>query len=864
MSGPPGNAAIVPQAQTIGTRLAAIAERCAERTAIVERDVRLTYRELDASATSIARALAAAAGEDGRVGLFFESKLRALQCAFGAARGGRPYVLLDGADPDPRLRLILDDCAPAALVAEAQLLERARAIAPRGCAVIDAADIRHDRPGAERLASVSPDAPLYLCYTSGSTGRPKGVVQTHRNLLFFADAYAKSLAIRPDDRLSLLYTLSFNAANMDIYGGLLQGATLCAYDLRRSGVHEVAGWLDVERITVLHAVPTLFRELTKRLPPGRVLPHLRAIDLGGEAVFANDVALFRAHTLDGCIFVNQLASTEVGLIAQHVVTHRSPPLAGSIVPAGRPIEGVRVAVLREDGSAADVNEAGELVVCSAHVSPGYWNRPDLDARAFAETAGEPVRRYFSGDFGRVDEEGNLYFLGRRGGRVKVRGHSVDLAEIEAALSASPGVMKCAVVARDNDGGDSSTLIAHAVMRPDVARDHALLRRALSTRLPPYMLPAAFVFADALPLTASGKVDRGALAAIAPAREDSGRPVELPRDEVERTVASLFETLLALAPVGRDDDFFLLGGDSLLGVELQTRLAAAFGVHVGSLHADATVERIAAVVRHAQSNGSRERRALPVLLPLWQQGSEPPLFLVHGRHGQAFVSPHFMQLLGNDQPAWAFQARGLDGLQAPHASIEDMAADYVAEMRKRQPQGPYWIGALCAGTFVAASMAIALRDAGEAVLPLLLLDPPERLLHGGYSQMSEQRFLEKMKTRRAMGRNAGPVDDPAYAKSLVATARAFEQAIAAHRPQPYDGPAYVLSSRQRMSGDAASLRRIFTGPLERFEVGSTHAEALDPRNPVFATCLLRCVALTRDAARAHRSAAVAAPDPVVRS
>jgi len=276
------------------------------------------------------------------------------------------------------------------------------------------------------------------------------------------------------------------------------------------------------------------------------------------------------------------------------------------------------------------------------------------------------------------------------------------------------------------------------------------------------------------------------------------------------------------------------------------------VHIGNFHQGATVARIAADIRQAATAAARS--PIPVLIPLWRRGTEAPLFIVHGRHGQAFVGPHFMQLLGDDQPVWAFQARGLDGLREPHATIEDMAADYLGELRKQRPHGPYFLGALCAGVYIATLMARSLRDAGESVLPLLLLDPPNSVAHRGYSQLTEQQFVNKMKARRAKGNTAGPVDDPAYMKALMHTAMAFERAIADHRPLPYDGPVYVLSSRQRMfGGDPLALRRVFTGAFKRYEVGSTHAEALDPRNPVFASSLLRCVGLIRESARASTPA-----------
>lgn len=841
---------------TIGARLATIAARHPDNIAVAERDATITFARLDVAATAIAGRIAASGnGQPGCVCLFFENRLPAIKAIFGAGRSGRTYVLLDAGDPEDRLRFILADSEPVALLTEHALSERARAIIPHGCALID---VEQDDASDEvpSLPVVAPDVPVYLCYTSGSTGRPKGVSQTHRNLLFFADTYAKSLEIGAADRLSLLYTLSFNAANMDIFGGLPNGATLCAYDLRRDGIQALADWLDRERITLLHAVPTVFRELFARLAPGRVLPHLRAIDLGGESVFASDLELFKRHTLPRCILVNQIASTEVGLIAQHVVDHRSAAPEGAIVPVGRCPEGVRVEIRREDGNVAGVGEAGEMIVCSPHVSPGYWRRPELDAAAFSADPGYPgVRRYASGDFGFIDDAGNLHFLGRKGSRVKIRGHTVDIMEVEAALAACTGVMKAAVLAaNDENPGEPARLVAYIVARDPADRDAPSIRRRLATRLPAYMLPAEIIFIDALPLTASGKIDRRALSSLAPAPERPVREIEAPCDDIERSVAEVFAQLLKRSPIGRNDDFFMLGGDSLMGVELQIRLRDVFGLHVANFHEDATVARIAANVRRASATPSTSP-AIPVLIPLWRQGDAPPLFLVHGRHGQAFVSPHFMQLLGNNQPVWAFQARGLDGLSEPHSTVEDMAAEYLAEMRKQQPRGPYFIGALCAGAFIAAVMARSLVEAGESVLPLLLLDPPDRLRNGGYSQMSEEAFVSKMKARRASGRNAGPVDDPAYMKGVIRAAMAFERAIANHRPRPYDGAVYMLSSRQRIAGpDPASLKMLFTGRVRRYEVGATHAEALDPRNPVFANYLLRCVGLIRGAAQANQEIA----------
>jgi thioesterase domain-containing protein len=658
------------------------------------------------------------------------------------------------------------------------------------------------------------------------------------------------MRIEDTDRVSLLYSLSFSAANMDIFGGMLHGATLCAYNMRRDGVPLLADWLDHERITVLHAVPTVFRELFNGLAPRRKLGCLRAIDLGGESVFDSDVELFRQHTDERCVFVNHLAATEASVIAQHRIDHRASAAAGGILPVGRSPEGVRVWIRRDDGSAANPHEVGEIVVVSRHVSPGYWRRPELDAAAFSTDSAEPGRRrYATGDLGHIDAAGNLHFHGRKGSRVKVRGHTVDLTEIEAALAAYPGVSKAAVLPLGgNDQASADQLVAYLAVAAGVQCDPLLVRRHLATRLPSYMLPRDFVFLEELPQTASGKIDRKTLASIEPPETTTSRQGEPPRDDLERAIAGIFREMLKLESIGHGDDFFLLGGDSLSIVELQTRLRDTFGVGLANPYEDATVAGIAGDIRRSRANSSEAREPIPVLIPLRRSGSAPPLYLVHGRLAQALVSPHFLNLLGDEQPVWAFQARGLDGLQEPHVTIEAMAADYVHEIQTRQPEGPYFLGSLCIGAFVAIAMAHILQDAGEAVLPLLLLDPPERPFKMDAWTVTEDTMLARLERRRAMGRIDAPIEDPRYARASVRAAIAFEHAIRNYRPDPYDGPVCMLSSHQRLAGKDPSQFKIFRGRIDRFDVARTHAEMLDPHNSVFANALARCMSIIHESAK----------------
>ena len=378
------------------------------------------------------------------------------------------------------------------------------------------------RPTTTRaLPEVAADVLAYLFYTSGSTGQPKGVSQTHRNLLFFVDAYAKALKIADADRVSLLYSLSFAASNQDIFGGLFNGATVCAYELRQER-HPQSCRLARSRTD--HRAACRSHRLSRARGEPRagapVTPSARHRSRRRSGVRKRCRTLPRAHA--GALRPRQPSGGDgASVIAQHAIPHSSVYAPDAMIPVGRCPEGVRVEIRRDDGSPAERGEVGEMIVCSPHVSPGYWRRPDLNAKAFADDPRLPGwRRYFTNDFGHIDGEGNLHFLGRRGSRIKLRGQSIDLTEVEAALSACPGVTKVAVlVIAGERPSEPDRLVAYLVTGDEVDRDPLLIRRHAATRIPSYMCPTGYVFLDALPQTASGKVDRQALASMRPPEMD---------------------------------------------------------------------------------------------------------------------------------------------------------------------------------------------------------------------------------------------------------------------------------------------------------------------------------------------------------
>jgi thioesterase domain-containing protein len=365
-----------------------------------------------------------------------------------------------------------------------------------------------------------------------------------------------------------------------------------------------------------------------------------------------------------------------------------------------------------------------------------------------------------------------------------------------------------------------------------------------------MLPDRFrFFDDALPLTATGKIDRKTLAEESAESGFARPPFAAPRGPIELGVAALYEQILELKPIGRDDDFFLLGGDSLSSVQLQAGVAEVFGRELsqGQLLEDASVAAVARALARVAPAGEKRDELLPVLVPVREIGSGPSLFMVHGRHGHAHVSPAFMRMLDDDLSLYMFQARGLDGRQAPHRTIEAMAENYVRAMGEVQPRGPYLLGGLCSGGYVAIEMARLLRAAGESVGPLLLFDPvvlARRLPLGSVARVRRavgilfpawRRFRHRrvLRSLQAAGRIRYDESDPHRKRGAGQVVIALEDALSRYRLDPYEGSVELLLSADRRDaggwGDPAVLKAAFPGEVRCHEVAASHGQALDVSN-----------------------------------
>lgn len=835
---------------TVFDRFAAIADAHRNDAAFTDGTRTITHGELHDRAIAMEHSIAGLGSTDpGLIGILTTDRVGAIVAMLGVAASGHAYVLLDAGDPDKRLAGIIAEAAPFALMADSALLDRASALTPAGGKVINIDDIGSGESRPDALVKAQPDSLLYVSFTSGSTGVPKGVCQSHRNLIFYVDRYIETMRIKAGNPISWLFSHGASASNMDIYGALFTGAKLCAFEIKSESFEAMADWIDAERLTLLHTVPTVVRELSGAVAPNRVFKSVDVVDLAGEMLFAGDVAKMRPHFREDCLILNRLAATEASFIASFEVTAEHERWRGAL-PVGTPPDQLEISIVDERGTPVVRGEKGFIAISSPHVALGYLNQPDLNAATFADVKGKPGwRTYTSADLGFLDDEGNLNFIGRSGSRIKLRGQAVDLAEVEAALYACPGVTGAIVIADIGEGQEARAINAFLTLAPGEEKETAAIRKSLSEALPAYMLPSGYAFLDQFPMTATSKVDRKALAELDLGKVRFRPGYEPPEDEVEQRVTAIFEEVLNVRGVGRLDDFFALGGDSLSLVNLQILATETFGRQFDRIHEESSVQAIAAGLRSTKPKGDAGSSLLLAIRP---EGSAPPLFMVHGRRGIAHVGPQFLELLGPDQPLYSLQAKGLDSKTPPHSSIEEMAADYVAAIREVQPKGPYFIGGFCAGSYVAIEMIRILRKEGERFFQPLLIDPPFPSFPGSGDALPEEWLLNSIRRRVEIGQWKVDLQNEDAVEGAIRVARAFEDSLHRYKPRSVAIPAMIIASKVRWK-NFANVRSVFGNRAIGFMIEGRHADLMKPENKAFATAIRRCVAGVAAAAEQLKSA-----------
>lgn len=691
------------------------AERTPDVAALVFEGKQLTYRELNQKANQLAHYLRVlGVAPDVLVGICVERSEEMIVGLLGILKAGGAYVPLDPSYPAERLAFMIKDAHLPVLLTQARLVGRfpessARVIClDRDCGSLPAQSVENP----SRV--VSPENLAYVIYTSGSTGQPKGAMNTHKGicnrLLWMQEAYHLTGA----DHVLQKTPFSFDVSVWEVFWPLLTGARLI---LARPGGHQDSAYLVKlivdQKVTTLHFVPSMLRVFLEE-PGVEKCRSLKRVVCSGEALPSALQERFFARL--GAELHNLYGPTEAAVDVTFWACERKNDR--STIPIGRPIANTQIHILDSHLRPVPIGVPGELCIGGVGVARGYLNRPELTAEKFIHDAfsNQPAARlYRTGDLARYLSDGNIEYRGRIDYQVKIRGFRIELGEIESALLQHPGVRESVVMVRE-DVLENKRLVGYVVTGnpPPTTGD---LRSFLQQKLPDYMVPGVYVFLEALPLTANGKIDRRALPAPRHGRENVPEIV-LPRNDVERQLVQIWEDELGVRPISIHDDFFDLGGHSLLAVRVFARIEQSLGVRLplSELFHVPTVEGLAGVI----SGGARSS-SWRALVPIQVGGSCPPLFAVPGIGGNVLCYADLAWLLPLEQPFYGLQSRGLDGLEKPLNRIEEIAASFLKEIREVQAVGPYYLMGACVGGVVAYEMAQQLRAAGQEVRLLVLLE-----------------------------------------------------------------------------------------------------------------------------------------------
>ncbi|MGA8261188.1 MAG: AMP-binding protein [Arenicellales bacterium] len=494
--------------RTIPEAFEAAAAAYGDRIALVADGSSCTFSELDRRANGVARIASRTMVVPGeRAVVLTDSRPAATAAFLGLCKAGMVSLLLRVGQPVPYLRTILADAGARVIFATREHRALAESLCPVGGDVVDLdsdCPVRDEPPGR----SPRPEDPVGIAYTSGSTGRPKGVVQTHRSTLAFACSYLSRTRLRQDDRVALLH----DSRAMDLVSSLMIGATACSFAIDRQGLTGLAEWLVNQRITVLPTVPSVLRHIVKALAGRRDELSVRLLRLSGEVLAPDDLRQAAAVFPPSCRVLNWFGSTEVAVASCSLPLEEMARM--STIPAGRPFDGVHVAI--EDPDGVQTNGTGEIVVSGDALFAGYWRRPDLDAQKLSpdpDRAG--YRRFRTGDAGYLDASGRLIVVGRVDDQLKVNGYRVEAAEVEAALRSVPGIEDAVVRLARPEGDTESALAAYVLTRGGEPPLVGFVRRELEKKIPRYMIPEYFARVDSIPRLVGGKPDRRALPELVP-------------------------------------------------------------------------------------------------------------------------------------------------------------------------------------------------------------------------------------------------------------------------------------------------------------------------------------------------------------
>jgi amino acid adenylation domain-containing protein len=860
------------------------AERTPDAVAVFAEGERLTYAQLNGRANQLARYLRArGVGPDVIVGIAVERSPAMIVGLLAVLKAGGAYLPLDPTYPAERLAFMLQDAAVSVLLKQAR-----HAIGAPAPTLVVCIDTDWDSIAAERDSSpdsgVAPRNLAYVMYTSGSTGAPKGTLIEHRSAVNFIRFAGAEYGLTRDDKMLQFASINFDASVEEIFAPLACGSTLV---LRSDAmlasasvfVQQCAAW----KVTVVGLPTAYWHELTLALGmsgAGALPPSVRCVIVGGESVRADRLEMWRQCVGARVRLINTYGPTEATVVATccELGAEAGADSGPGEVPIGRPIWNTQIFLLDEHQQPVPIGVKGEIYIGGACLARGYQNRRDLTSERFIRNpfdAAPGARLYRTGDVARYRADGSILIAGRTDQQIKVRGFRIEPGEIETTLRTHPSIEDAIVVGRPTESGQTRLV---AYVSGDAVQAPAELREHLKKSLPEYMIPAAFHVVASLPRLTNGKIDRSAL----PEPEETpaaGSPTwTAPRTAIEQQLAGIWSQVLGVPRVGIHDNFFDLGGHSLLSIQLIARIEKRFGktLPVAVLFESPTVEQLAALL----ANEGRIVAWSP-LIAVQPAGSKLPFFWIHGDWSNATLPEY----LGPDRPLYALEHQALDGRPACYTRVETIAGYYLQELKTICPHGPYVLGGYSFGAAVAFELAHQLTSAREEVAALFLLDPPGQALTppspaGNGSPRSRRPLARRTTGQSLLRRTKSAVADLfgvpriwigktlqrlrwkaylRYRRILPPSLRSayildvYRQALQSYTPSRYGGPVTIVATNSPRHRPPFAWVDFITGPVEIHQMAGGHMDLTrEPQVAQWAATLQASLERVTVPARSRRS------------
>jgi amino acid adenylation domain-containing protein len=699
---------------------------------IVTRNKKITYKQADFQSNKISKQIRSYNNNSASgIGIFLNDPIQLVPCMMGILKSGNYIIPLDVAYPVTTILSMIKDTNIKIFLTNSQHIHRLSEMVGEESILLNLDDLDFSEEIFSQKINYQLDDIVQILFTSGSSGQPKGAIEDYRYLIRASYIKTSTFEYEHDDKLLLLSSFTFSSSHSAIFSALLVGFTLYFHNVKENGFNGLAEWIREKGINAIKAIPTTFRSLLTVFKPTDVFPSVNTIFLGGEKRLRSDMdAVYRFFPNANKIRLGY-AGTEMFAVSTSIYTYNE--IANlELLTCGLPFPDLQVLIWDENGNSVPRGTEGEIVIYGDSLARGYINNPVLTQQKFIKDLQNPPWQFYkTGDLGKLLDDGQLVHLGRIDNMVKIRGVRIELDNLENVILSYPGIIQVASRVLENDQG-TKKLASYFVSEKGINIPISDLRKYLSDKLPLQQLPNYLVELPEMPLTYSGKVALDLLPLPNTVRPNLSNSFIPPANNTEQKLVKIWEDNIGVTGIGVTDDFFELGGDSLIGVLVFVAVEESFGIElpVSTLLRIQTIRELAKVIE-----GTKLDEHFEILIPINPSGTKPPLFFVPGKGGYPTRIRHLASRIDKDTPVYALQDLETVGLSKNKRSIEETATIFLKEIERFFPQGPYVLVGESVGGKIAFEMAqqIAVKKDGYPLLFLLDTNNTEDSIIDKYNQ-----------------------------------------------------------------------------------------------------------------------------------